>query len=63
MISVPFPAGSGATKLVFPDQPQLRGAKVHGIELVFSVIDHIRVDSAFVDGFVTWKHKLNERLV
>jgi hypothetical protein len=39
MISVPFPAGSGATKLTFPDQPQLRGAKVHGIELVFSTID------------------------
>ena len=39
MISVPFPAGSNATKLTFPDQPQLRGAKVHGIELVFSTID------------------------
>jgi hypothetical protein len=38
MISVAFPAGSNATKLVFPDQPQLRGAKVHGIDLVFS--DH-----------------------
>ena len=35
----------------------------HNTQLVFSVIDHIRVDSAFVDGFVTWKHKLNERLV
>lgn len=39
MISVAFPAGSNATKLTFPDQPQLRGAKVHGIELVFSTID------------------------
>lgn len=39
MISVQFPAGSNATKLVFPDQPQLRGAKVHGIDLVFSLRD------------------------
>jgi len=39
MISIPFPAGSAATKLTFPDQPQLRGAKVHGIELVFSGVD------------------------
>lgn len=39
MISVAFPAGSNAQKLVFPDQPQLRGAKIHGIELVYSDID------------------------
>lgn len=39
MISVSFPSGSNATKLSFPDQPQLRGAKVHGIDLVFSNID------------------------
>ena len=39
MISVPFPAGSNATKLVFPDQPQLRGANVHGIDLVFTTRD------------------------
>jgi hypothetical protein len=36
MISVAFPAGSNATKLTFPDQPQLRGAKVHAIDLVYS---------------------------
>lgn len=36
MISVAFPAGSNATKLTFPDQPQLRGAKIHGVEMVFS---------------------------
>jgi hypothetical protein len=35
----------------------------HDTQLVFSVIDHKRADSVFVDGFVTWKHKLNERLV
>ena len=39
MISIPFPAGSAATKLTFPDQPQLRSAKVHGIELVYSGVD------------------------
>lgn len=39
MISVAFPAGSNATKLTFPDQPQLRGAKVHGIDLVYSTND------------------------
>lgn len=39
MISVAFPAGSNATKLTFPDQPQLRGAKVHGIDLVYSTRD------------------------
>ena len=39
MISIAFPAGSNATKLTFPDQPQLRGAKVHGIDLVYSTID------------------------
>lgn len=39
MISVPFLAGSNATKLPFPDQPQLRGVKVHGLELVYSLND------------------------
>lgn len=39
MISVAFPAGTNQTKFVFPDQPQLRGAKVHGIDLVFSNVD------------------------
>lgn len=39
MISIALPAGSTATKLVFPDQPQLRGAKVHGIEVVYSSVD------------------------
>jgi hypothetical protein len=39
MISVAFPAGSNATKLTFPDQPQLRGAKVHAIDLVYSTFD------------------------
>jgi hypothetical protein len=39
MISVAFPAGSNATKLTFPDQPQLRGAKVHAIDLVYTNID------------------------
>lgn len=35
----------------------------HDTQLVFSVIDHARSNSAFVDGFVSWRHKLNERLV
>jgi hypothetical protein len=39
MISVSFPSGSTATKLVFPDQPQLRGAKIHGIDLVYTLRD------------------------
>jgi len=32
-ISVPFPALSGQTKIMFPDQPQLRYVKTFGIEL------------------------------
>jgi hypothetical protein len=39
MISVAFPAGTTATKLIFPDQPQLRGAKVHGIDVVYTTVD------------------------
>ena len=32
-------------------------------DLSFSVINHERINSNFVDGFVSWKHRLNERLV
>jgi hypothetical protein len=34
----------------------------HDSDLVFWVIDHDDISSNFVDGFVKWKHKLNERL-
>lgn len=32
-------------------------------ELVFSAIEHDDITSNFVDGFVKWKHKLNEKLI
>jgi hypothetical protein len=32
-------------------------------DLVFSVIEHDNISSALVDGFVKWKHRLNERLI
>lgn len=31
-------------------------------DLVFSVIEHEDINSNFIDGFVKWKHKLNERI-
>ncbi|HCS20489.1 MAG TPA: hypothetical protein DIW47_08000 [Bacteroidetes bacterium] len=31
-------------------------------DLVFSVIDHNSITSELVDGFVKWKHRLNERI-
>lgn len=39
-ISIPFLTGSQQTKLNFPDQPNLRDAKVWGVELVFATRDY-----------------------
>ena len=35
----------------------------HDSDLVFCSIEHDDITSGFVDGFVKWKHKLNERLL
>lgn len=35
----------------------------HDSALVFCSIEHDDITSGFVDGFVKWKHKLNERLI
>jgi hypothetical protein len=32
-------------------------------DLVFSAIEHEDITSNFVDGFVKWKHKLNEKII
>ncbi|MGB4774421.1 MAG: hypothetical protein WBP45_04560 [Daejeonella sp.] len=34
----------------------------HDNDLVFCVIEHDGITSNFVDGFVKWKHKLNEKI-
>ena len=34
----------------------------HDSDLVFSTIEHEDSTSEFIDGFVKWKHKLNERI-
>lgn len=34
----------------------------HDSDLIFSVIEHDDIQSALVDGFVKWKHRLNERI-
>lgn len=34
----------------------------HDNDLVFSYIEHDEISSNFVDGFVKWKHKLNEKI-
>lgn len=34
----------------------------HDNDLVFCVIEHDDITSNFVDGFVKWKHKLNEKI-
>jgi len=34
----------------------------HDNDLVFCVIEHDNITSNFVDGFVKWKHKLNEKI-
>jgi hypothetical protein len=34
----------------------------HDSDLVFSVIEHDDISFDFVDGFVKWKHKLNEKI-
>ncbi|MFM8372071.1 MAG: hypothetical protein ACKOCO_06770, partial [Bacteroidota bacterium] len=35
----------------------------HDSDLVFCSIEHDDITSSFVDGFVKWKHRLNERLI
>jgi len=35
----------------------------HDSDLVFCVIEHDDITSNFVDGFVKWKHKLNEKII
>jgi hypothetical protein len=35
----------------------------HDSDLVFCSIEHDDIASSFVDGFVKWKHRLNERLM
>lgn len=35
----------------------------HDSDLVFCSIEHDDITSSFVDGFVKWKHKLNEKLI
>lgn len=35
----------------------------HDNDLVFCVIEHDDITSNFVDGFVKWKHKLNEKII
>ena len=39
MISVPYSSGSLQKKINFPDQPNLRNVKVHGIDLVYNDYD------------------------
>jgi hypothetical protein len=34
----------------------------HDNDLIFCIIEHEKISSIFVDGFVTWKHRLNERI-
>ncbi len=34
----------------------------HDNDLVFCIIEHEKILSKFVDGFVTLKHRLNERI-
>lgn len=35
----------------------------HDSDLVFCVIDHDDITSNFVDGFVKWRHRLDERII
>ncbi len=35
----------------------------HDSDLIFCSIEHDDITSSFVDGFVKWKHKLNEKLI
>ncbi len=34
----------------------------HDNDLIFCIIEHEKISSIFVDGFVTWKRRLNERI-
>lgn len=34
----------------------------HDNDLIFCIIEHEKISSKFIDGFVTWKHRLNERI-
>jgi hypothetical protein len=40
MISVPYSSGSLQKKINFPDQPNLRNVKIHGIDLVYNEYDY-----------------------
>lgn len=59
MISVPVLAGGTTTVFNFPDQPQLRGVKVYGIDLVYNTTDFYNQEnknftsSIIANGFLT----------
>jgi hypothetical protein len=59
MISIPAQAGSTQSTFAFPDQPQLRGVKVYGIDLVYNNTDLYNQTNAnytgtlIENGFIT----------
>jgi hypothetical protein len=53
-VSVPYTSGSTQSQINFPDQPNLRGAKVHGIDLPGGLYDYYgRTNFNYASGVVT----------
>lgn len=53
-VSVPYTSGSTQNKINFPDQPNLRNAKIHGIDLPGGLYDYYgRSNFNYASGVIT----------